>query len=174
MKRLIVGTINYYTAEPGWENVHLDASSRSLFDLADPGTTRYPDIVGDICYVKLPSDEYDEVRAHHVLEHIRPSRADAALRNIYWALKTGGVLDVEVPDIDRICAAWVSGSRDENLLLQWLFSQDLIGWQDDQLNHHLYGYTLPRLQLRLSKQGFRSGERVEGSDELALRLRVVK
>jgi hypothetical protein len=41
--------------------------------------------------------QYGEIRAHHVLEHIKPEDKVLAMRRLYDLLAPGGLLDIEVP-----------------------------------------------------------------------------
>jgi len=60
----------------------------------------------------------DEIRAHHILEHIQPWNKVKVMANLYALLKPGGRLDIEVPlagteqyyqDPTHFCA-WVAAS----------------------------------------------------------------
>jgi len=42
-------------------------------------------------------DRVDEIRAHHILEHIRPENKVRVMRMFYDVLVPGGILDIEVP-----------------------------------------------------------------------------
>lgn len=39
----------------------------------------------------------DEIRAHHILEHVRPENKVRVMRLIYDLLKPGGIVDIELP-----------------------------------------------------------------------------
>lgn len=60
---------------------------------------------------KLPvaDDTYDLVYASHVLEHIPWFKTDRALGEVFRILKPGGILEVWVPDFDKILEAYRAG-----------------------------------------------------------------
>lgn len=41
--------------------------------------------------------EIDEIRCHHLLEHLDPTKKVKIMRTLYDSLKPGGILDIEVP-----------------------------------------------------------------------------
>ena len=43
------------------------------------------------------NDNVDEIRAHHILEHIRPENKVKVMALFFDLLKPGGMLDIEVP-----------------------------------------------------------------------------
>lgn len=68
----------------------------------------YSEFVGDAISMKLfRDDEYSEIYASHVLEHIPWFEADKALKNWFRILKPKGYLDVWVPDAYKIAKAYV-------------------------------------------------------------------
>lgn len=171
-KRLILGTINYYVAEDGWRNVHVDASSRPIWHpVLQCGVP--VDYVMDAAQLTFAEASFDEVRMHHTLEHLTVHRAGRAVRHVFRVLKPGGVFDVEVPDLDRMCAAWLNCHEDRQGLLQWFYSEDVEGvLHEPLLNAHLSGWNEELLGAVLSDAGFVAGDRLETG--LALRYRAVK
>lgn len=74
----------------------------------------YSEFVGDAISMKFFTDnEYDEIYASHVLEHIPWFEADRALMNWFRILKPKGYLDIWVPDAYKIAKAYVL-SKEEN------------------------------------------------------------
>ena len=170
-RRLIVGTINFYEPEEGWINFHLDKSNRPIWH---PGLKGFvlPEYVMDAANMDQIGDgEFNEVRMHHSLEHLTARAAVSAVAEVHRVLVPGGCFDVEVPDLDRICAAWMDGSESRDGLLQWIYGES-IEWQDEHLNAHRWGYTAETLIALLSDAGFQVGEREDTG--LALRYRAVK
>lgn len=45
----------------------------------------------------LPRNGFDEIRAHHILEHFKPENKVKVLSLCWDLLKDGGILDIEVP-----------------------------------------------------------------------------
>ena len=180
-QRLILGCINHYLPEKGWENVHADLSSR---DLHHPTLGTVPvDHIVDAAHMHLfKTGRFDEVRMWHTLEHLTAKRAAMAVGEVARVLKPGGVFDVEVPDLDRLCRAWIGmgtvtnpGSLEYTRegLLQWFYSEDVEGvLPDPDLNAHRSGWNEDLLGAVLREHGFDPGDRLESG--LALRYRAVK
>jgi len=127
-KVLIAGTINHHQDTPEERYVHLDASPRPIYD-ADLNMMMAPDVVADLSD-ELPmfADEaFDEIRCHHVLEHMIYNKSRIAVAAMFRVLKPGGILDVETPDMSRIAKAWVEGSATHAELQQWIYGEDLEG-----------------------------------------------
>jgi len=57
--------------------------------------------------IPLPDDSCDAVYHSHVLEHLRPKDAENFMRECFRVLKPGCVLRVAVPDLERICRAYL-------------------------------------------------------------------
>jgi predicted SAM-dependent methyltransferase len=183
-ERLILGTINYVPSEDGWHNTHCDASARKIFNSEEGGVD--VDYVMDAADLTFPDGVFDEVRMWHTLEHLTARRGRLAVEHVFRVLRPGGVFDVEVPDMDRLCNEWMlvheqfstsgdtEGAEDDwRALLQWFYSEDLDGLMDEpHLNAHLTGYNEELLGWLLSDVGFRVGNRLDTG--LALRYVAVK
>lgn len=169
MRRLIAGCINRYPAEEGWENVHLDRSDRPLY--AAQGFGAPAEVIADLAGLPLPDQDFDEVRCWQTLEHLTPTKARQAVSEIHRVLKPGGTFDVEVPDVDRICRAWVEGTHDRHGLLRAIYGDDYL-MPDDHLNAHRWGYTEDSLRDLLADAGFDVGENY--GEGVQLRFRAVR
>lgn len=170
--RLYVGTINFYESEDGWENLHLDASPRAIWHDGLKISVQ-PEFVCSITSMPMfRKGMFDEIIAHHVLEHLTEREVNLALGELNRILKKDCALDIEVPDLDRLCQAWVNGDYDEAGLLQWFYSEDLPEMEDPLLNAHRSGWTEKRLYDALDAAGFIVGDRVETG--LALRVKAFK
>lgn len=136
-KRLIAGTINVYEPEEGWKNYHLDVTSRGVWD-RDLSMAVAPEFIGDIRnLVDFRDEMFDAIQLWHVLEHLDMVGGHAALAELHRVLVPGGILDIEVPDMDRIAGAWVDGSQDRAGLQQWIYGEDI----GDAADYHRYGWT---------------------------------
>lgn len=165
-KRLIVGVINRYYAEEGWQNWHLDVSDRGIWD-PEIEMTVYPDFVGDVADLAAFRDEtFDEVRAHHVLEHLTIRDVESAAEGVYRILVPGGVFDVEVPDVSRVATAINDGGLERDEWNQWLYGEALVNHEPGDT--HRSGWTYETLRAVLADFGFGVGNREESG--LALRL----
>lgn len=169
--RLIAGTINVYEAEPGWTNVHLDISPRPIW-LGALSLAVLPDVVCDIAdadqvHATFREGMFDEVRMHHVLEHVPRKAATAALANVAWLLGDGGVLDLEVPDMLRVVKAWLDDDLDDAGMEQWVYGEQLAHHEPG--DSHRAGWTETALRAALLEAGFK----VRAREETGLALRFV-
>jgi hypothetical protein len=133
MKRvvLIAGTINHHQDTEDTRYVHLDANPRNIYD-AELNMMLAPDVVANLSD-ELPmfaDGVFDEIRCHHVLEHMTFEQSTLAVNAMARVLKSGGTFDVETPDFDRIAAAWVNGDYKPKELQQWIYGEDLHGEYD--------------------------------------------
>lgn len=166
--RLCAGVINHYVPEEGWQNVHLDISDRGIWH-PELGTFVRPEFIGDIAnMIDFRDSMFDEVRLHHVLEHLTFDRGRVALGEIHRVLKPGGILDIEVPDMDRIIEAWKMGRHQPADLQQWIYGEQLPHHEPG--DSHRYGYSGPVLKSCLQDAGFRIVEEPETG--LAVRYRA--
>lgn len=108
---------------------------------------------------------------HHVLEHMTGRGGAAAVEAAFRVLKQGGVFDVEVPDLDRICDAWTSNGLTDAEVVQWLYGEDL-GDRHSLSDCHRYAYNEESLRDVLGDAGFVVGEREPTG--LAVRFLAVK
>lgn len=128
---LLAGTINHRQDTEEVAYVHLDASSRSIYD-SELNMMLAPDVVADLSD-ELPmfdDEAFDEIRCHHVLEHMTFEQATIALGAMARVLKSGGILDVETPDFTRIAQSWIDGTHPHKELQQWIYGEDLHGEYD--------------------------------------------
>lgn len=169
--RLIAGTINFWPSDDEWQNTHLDISDRGIYD-ANDGRARFvsPEIVANLAdgLPMIVDASFDEVRLHHVLEHLSLEANKAALTAVYRVLKPGGWADIEVPDMEAICHAWVEGVYSPDQLQQWIYGEQLKNHEPG--DSHRYGFWEDRLLEILGGIGFVVTERL---DPGGLALRVI-
>ena len=169
--RLIAGTINFWPNDDEWTNIHLDISDRGIYD-ANDGRAQFvpPDIVADLAdgLPMIVDDTFNEVRLHHVLEHLSLEANKAALAAVFRVLKPGGCADIEVPDMDAICHSWVQGIYTPDQLQQWIYGEQLKNHEPG--DSHRYGFWEERLRDLLVDVGFAVDERL---DPGGLALRVI-
>jgi predicted SAM-dependent methyltransferase len=128
---LIAGTINHHQDTGDTRYVHLDANPRNIYD-AELDMMLAPDVVANLSE-NLPmfaDAAFDEIRCHHVLEHMTWEQAKNAMHSMARVLKPNGLLDVETPDFSRIADAWVKGIYSHKELQQWIYGEDLNGDYD--------------------------------------------
>lgn len=167
-RRLIAGTINWYwPEEEGWINYHLDVSERGVWDPEIEMTVapQFPGAsISDLAIFR--DDTFDEVRAHHVLEHLSLYENERAAEAVWRVLRSGGVFDVEVPDVERVAAGIVSGDLSSEDYNQWLHGEQLANHEGG--DSHRFAFSEATLRDLLGSAGFEVGEREETG--LALRL----
>lgn len=125
---LVAGTINHHPDTEDTRYVHLDASPRGIFD-AELNIFFAPDVVADLSdeLPMFPKGIFDEVRCHHVLEHMTFEQSVLAMQAMARVLKPGGVLDVETPDFSLVAEAWVARGLNHKQLQQWVYGEDMKG-----------------------------------------------
>jgi hypothetical protein len=101
------------------------------------------DIVGD--FMEMDFTDLEEVVMIHSLEHLPWVQTPAALARIRSWLASGGVLTIEVPDMETIMAYGTGDSR----WLSWVY-----GVQSHIGEHHQAGFTKPLLHGLLELQGY--------------------
>lgn len=169
-RRLIAGTINHWADDAEWANYHLDISDRGVWS-RDLETFVKPDFVTDIAaMIEVPAETFDEVRAHHVLEHLKSDRVEVAIEEVRRVLKPGGVFDVEVPDVGKVCLAYADGDLDLAGLRQWLYGETLA--EHETADSHFSAFTAEWLAGILADHGFEPGDEIDAGH--AARFRAVK
>lgn len=162
--RLLAGTINHWQDDEEWRNVHLDASDRPIYD-AELDMMLAPDVVANLAD-ELPmfaDESFDEVRCHHVLEHMTYEQATLACRSIHRILKPEGLFDVETPNMEAVALAWVDKRFPETALQQWIHGEDIGGAFDG----HRYSFSATSLGVLLRDENFRIIETIDAG--LAIR-----
>lgn len=71
--------------------------------------TNESDLKVDVLEAELPDNCADEILASHVLEHLPQHRIPALLTSWNKALKEGGKLVIEVPDLEAMCKEFLAG-----------------------------------------------------------------
>ena len=111
MRRLNIGS--GHVRLPGYERLDVDQEAR-------PDHYCRAEDVGDY----FDEESFDEIRAAHVLEHIRPSDLFGTLRGIWKALKPNGILEVVVPDVGAATHDWCAGMIDDDKLVKTILGGD--------------------------------------------------
>lgn len=129
----------------GW--VHMDI--RELPDI---------ELVGDCTQLDfyLPHEYADEIRAAHLLEHFSHLETKRILNSWRNVLKTGGILQIEVPNLMWQARALANQEPDpsgrhytEDEIVELIF-----GGQDYEGNFHKTGFTKDTLEASLIECGF--------------------
>lgn len=81
--------------DPDW--VHVDFASRA------PDVIRHDLLEG----IPFPDGSFDAAYASHVLEHFNRKDGERFLRECHRVIRTGGVVRIAVPDLERICRLYL-------------------------------------------------------------------
>jgi predicted SAM-dependent methyltransferase len=107
----------------------------------------------DIKQLKYSPGTIDEIRLHHVFEHFPRATACALLAAWNIWLKDGGILRIEVPDLEKmaqnITHRFVSKRR------KMVAERHIFGSQEAPWATHFAGYTPKRITDFLDKYGFK-------------------
>lgn len=95
-----------------------------------------PDVVADGANTGLPSEIYDVVVLHHVLEHFGCGEAGPLIQECHRLLKPYGSLLVFVPNLRELAAMWQEGR-----ISTQVYATNLYGaYMDDEADRHKWGY----------------------------------
>jgi len=98
----------------------------------------------------------DEIIATDVIEHFGHVDVDNLLRKLHSILRPGGVLKVQVPDVDYHVAKYSRGEYSSDNLSYWLY-----GAQDYPENYHKMCFNYDGLKSHLKHVGFKGrGEKI--------------
>jgi SAM-dependent methyltransferase len=151
--RLVAGTINHWPeSEDGWRTWTLDVSDRGIWDRELNMSVRPHFVMSVADLADFRADTFDEIRCHHVLEHVRLDEAEQAVRGFWRILKPGGILDVETPDVLRVIDAWNRDELDLAGLNQWLYGEHLANHEAGDT--HKTGWSKGSLWNLLAAAGF--------------------
>jgi len=84
---------------------------------------------GEAYPLSFDDNTVDEIRASHLLEHFPTVEVPKVIKNWGDKLKPGGIMKVSVPDLRKICDAYVSGEKMN-------FSGFIMGGQSDENDYH--------------------------------------
>lgn len=129
----------------GWVNTDADEASQAqvVFDAAGD---EWPFEDGSV----------EEVAAYHVFEHLDKAGSGNFLARAKRALKSGGRLVIECPDLLGICARF---HKNQNQLTREIYGNQTTPWQS-----HRYGYSRDTIKLVLEEAGFRVTSIGDGTD----------
>lgn len=107
--------------------------------------------VHDARTLPFPDNHLDEIRANDVLEHFGWRDARAVLKEWCRALKPGGKIYIQCPNVEEICRLYLAKNRITNWeeLSYWMF-----GGQDYPENTHKTGFDMPGLKGVLEECGY--------------------
>ncbi len=128
--------------------------------------------------IPFKHESIDEIYARHVLEHLTLQEAKLALMNWRGALRSGGRVDINVPDLKKTIRQL--GKRGYSPYLNARVSNrdhamgSIYGWQNNDRDLHKWGYTHESLSQILREAGFVHIKRIRDDSESGpVNLRVV-
>jgi predicted SAM-dependent methyltransferase len=86
-------------------------------------------------------NEFDEIHAVHVLEHINRNYRAKFVSECYRVLKPGGVLYIEVPDFEQVVRALVDAWDFQEPTLAHNMTTSIFGKQRYIGDQHCWGFT---------------------------------
>lgn len=117
--------------------LHLGARFKRFSGYLNVDIEKHPgvDLVADFRTLEY-NNEIEAIRAHHLLEHFSRAEGVEVLKQWYSWLMPGGVLIVETPDLEGICADfnrdkyWMCRHAYGSQEADWAFHRD--GWYEDK------------------------------------------
>lgn len=114
------------------------------------------DYVLDVTKEPLPflDGEADEVYCSHMLEHIDKVQATKVVGEMYRVLKSGGVIEIRVPDLSAALEGIAKYKDDPQRVLHWM--EQIYGGSggSDEYDKHKYGYVPSTLKILMEGAGF--------------------
>lgn len=109
------------------------------------------DVKMDARNLALADHSVDEIYTSHLLEHLGKNDVPVALKEWARVLKAGGILHMNLPNLEWCLKNWLSKTESE----KWGFALDTIfGMQKNDGEYHKTGFTKERLTTLLKEAGF--------------------
>jgi ubiquinone/menaquinone biosynthesis C-methylase UbiE len=150
---------------PEWQEVRLDI---------DPEVT--PDIVASITDMPaVPEASMNAVYSSHNLEHLYAHEVPLALREFWRVLRPGGLLFIQVPDLQAVAAEVAKGNLENALYispagpiaaLDILYGLRAAISRGNYFMAHRTGFTARTLSIHILASGFRQVQVTHDSFEL--------
>lgn len=130
------------------------AARRSKYTTLDANPKVAADYVAEVPPMppELERNWWDAIEASHFLEHLYPWDAAQFLQECYDLLRPGGVLELELPNLDQCAELWTQGDdRDRVMAFMGFYGRPnpRNTWQA-----HKWGYTAETLTDALVEAGF--------------------
>lgn len=121
------------------------------------------DLVADATDLHMFKDNtIDHIFAHAVLEHIPPWDSINTLREWNRVLKSGGTIQIEVPDLERVFQDWlINKTLGEEEAINNIYGGNKSPDKAYSHQDHLTGFTYDRLTRMMRDCGFTNFERLE-------------
>ena len=115
----------------------------------------------DLCDMKLDNETVDFINCSHVLEHIPQHETPILLEKWYNALKVGGKIRVEVPDLEQLCEDFVNGDDDQRRMVTFCIYGAFADYASPEMianntaSFHVWGFYPKVLQSWFEQLGFK-------------------
>ncbi len=142
-------------------NIGAGSTRREGFLSVDVRADAMPDIVSDAWGLETIDDgSVDEIYTRHMLEHLDPNDARRTLARWFQALRSGGTLNIVVPDLEFHCRQLLGSSFSTFADQQAHAFAGFFGWRDESRggnreDAHRWGYTERTMTALLSEFGYR-------------------
>ena len=133
--------------------LHLGCGSKHIDGFINIDARELPgvDEVDDVkALTKFTKDSVELIYASHILEHITRLEYTNVLSRWYDLLKTGGILRIAVPDIEKVFEHY-NKNRDLRSLRGFLW-----GFQSYGFNYHYCGWDFKTIKEDLTSVGFKN------------------
>jgi len=94
------------------------------------------DVVGDAKKLPFKNEEFSEVYSRFFLEHLPRKDALVATSEMFRVLKSGGTLEIIVPNIGYFCKLFVEETGQKK---EWALNK-MYGFENYLEDHHYFGY----------------------------------
>jgi GT2 family glycosyltransferase/2-polyprenyl-3-methyl-5-hydroxy-6-metoxy-1,4-benzoquinol methylase len=121
-----------------------------------PPTGCKVDAISDVKKLPYDDDTVDEIRALHIIEHFDFHETNVVLKEWFRALKPGGKLILETPDLLAMCKAFADGAPDLRIFLYGSFFA--FPWLPGQT--HKFMFSEDQLRVQLGWAGFKNIKRI--------------
>lgn len=120
----------WYRALPlGYQRLHLGCGAVHLPGALNVDVRADADVVCDLRDYPYQPASVDDIICHHVLEHLPMRDTAPLLQKWAGALRPGGTLEIGVPDLDLMAAAWLEADE----TARWTrYAWTIYGGQSDE------------------------------------------
>lgn len=121
--------------------------------------SKFADIQEDVLTANIPENCADEIRSFHMIEHLPKWSVNQLLSNWHNILKTGGKLVLEMPDLEKLCKAYLDNEEDRDIITLCIYGSmyNCLSPETEKngtSSTHLYGYNPAQMIEILNKIGF--------------------
>ena len=105
-----------------------------------------------------PDGIVERIEGYMILEHLSPADARVFLRKAYCMLEAGGMLVLEVPDLEKVCRLILALAEDPEHLERGVFGlRGIFGEPNPHMtidDYHKWGYTPSMAEKMIRDAGF--------------------